>query len=123
MTDFVGETSDMPTPPPATTSTRPASTTGPSASATSPFQAAGLGGAAPDPSVWSEEQQQQFMNALLGAAASGRLPMGGEGAGGNPDQQPRRRVASSGSICSVHEGSVRAWLRATCLAFRFDVAA
>ncbi|KDQ55008.1 hypothetical protein JAAARDRAFT_38115 [Jaapia argillacea MUCL 33604] len=32
----------------------------------SPFTSAGLG-APPDPSVWSEEQQRQFMHALMGA--------------------------------------------------------
>ncbi|KAH9891202.1 hypothetical protein C8Q73DRAFT_792635 [Cubamyces lactineus] len=66
LSDFVGETSDMPTPPAAST---PASRNV-SGSARSPFEAAGLGSGVPDPSVWSEEQQTQFMNALLGAAAA-----------------------------------------------------
>ncbi|KAI0369861.1 hypothetical protein BV20DRAFT_995869 [Pilatotrama ljubarskyi] len=74
LSEFVGETSDMPTPPAAST---PASRNV-SASARSPFEAAGLGTRVPDPSVWSEEQQAQFMDALLGAAARGpeqsRLP-------------------------------------------------
>ncbi|KAI0324455.1 hypothetical protein GY45DRAFT_380364 [Cubamyces sp. BRFM 1775] len=66
LSDFVGETSDMPTPPAAST---PGSRNV-SGSARSPFEAAGLGSGVPDPSVWSEEQQAQFMNALLGAAAA-----------------------------------------------------
>ncbi|KAI0641087.1 hypothetical protein C8Q79DRAFT_991594 [Trametes meyenii] len=65
VSDFVGETSDMPTPPAASTP----SSRNVSGSARSPFEAAGLGTGVPDPSVWSEEQQAQFMNALLGAAA------------------------------------------------------
>ena len=94
LTDFVGETSDMPTPPAAATpqssGTRAASM--PAATSTSPFSAAGLGSTEPDPSVWSSEQQQQFMSALLGAAASGRLPMDGA-----EQQEARRRVASASS--------------------------
>jgi len=45
----------------------------PSASAQHPLEPAGLGGrgVSPDPSVWSAEQQQQFMRALMGAAAAG----------------------------------------------------
>ncbi|CDO71732.1 hypothetical protein BN946_scf184920.g16 [Trametes cinnabarina] len=78
LSDFVGETSDMPTPPAAST---PASRNV-SGSARSPFEAAGLGSGAPDPSVWSEEQQTQFMNALLGAAARG-------------PEQPQPRLPSS----------------------------
>ncbi|KAI0757546.1 hypothetical protein C8Q80DRAFT_1092190 [Daedaleopsis nitida] len=85
LSNFVGETSDMPTPPASMPGTRNASGAHPSS-----FSAAGLGAAAPDPSVWSEEQQQQFMNALMGAAASGNFP----GAG---PEQPRSRLASASS--------------------------
>ena len=87
----------MPTPPAAATpqsgSTRAASM--PAAASTSSFSAAGLGSTEPDPSVWSPEQQQQFMSALLGAAASGRLPMDGA-----EQQEARRRVASASSAAS-----------------------
>lgn len=34
------------------------------------FGNAGFGGAAPDPSVWSEEHQRQFLQALMGGAAN-----------------------------------------------------
>ncbi|KAG1741785.1 uncharacterized protein EDB91DRAFT_1222103 [Suillus paluster] len=34
------------------------------------FGDVGLGGAAPNPSVWSEEQQSQFLQALMGGAAN-----------------------------------------------------
>ena len=101
LTDFVGETSDMPTPPASTPGSRNVS--GNSASHTSPFQAAGLGASAPDPSVWSEEQQQQFMNALLGAAASGRFP--GAGAGALPEQ-PRPRASSTASSTTAVASSI-----------------
>ncbi|KAI0358872.1 hypothetical protein OH77DRAFT_1113012 [Trametes cingulata] len=74
LSDFVGETSDMPTPPATST---PASRNV-SGTVRSPFEAAGLGAGVPDPSIWSEEQQAQFMSALLGAAArspeQSRLP-------------------------------------------------
>ncbi|KAI0762475.1 hypothetical protein C8Q74DRAFT_1371505 [Fomes fomentarius] len=83
LTNFLGETSDMPTPSASTPGTRNVSD-----SHTSPFAAAGLGSATPDPSIWSEEQQQQLMNAFLGAAASGQLP--GVGA-----EQPRPRATST----------------------------
>ncbi|KAH9939035.1 uncharacterized protein BXZ73DRAFT_44092 [Epithele typhae] len=95
LTDFVGETSNMPTPPLA-----PRAASMPAPSATSPFQAAGLGAAPPDPSVWSEEQQQQFMSALLGAAASGRFPTdlnSSASASTHSLPAPRPRVASSAS--------------------------
>ncbi|RDX51570.1 hypothetical protein OH76DRAFT_1435579 [Lentinus brumalis] len=87
LTDFVGETSDMPAPAASTSGTRNVSD-----AHASPFNAAGLVSAAPDPSVWSEEQQQQFMNALLGAAASGQFP----GA-----EQPAPRTSSTSSFPAV----------------------
>lgn len=34
----------------------------------------GLGGAAPDPSVWSEEQQRQFIQALMAGSVTPQLP-------------------------------------------------
>ena len=94
LTNFVGETSDMPTPPISTPGTRNVSD-----AHASPFSAAGLGSAAPNPSVWSEEQQQQFMNALLGAAASGRFP----GA-----EQPRPRASSTSSSSTAVAPSIAA---------------
>ncbi|KAI0761161.1 hypothetical protein BD413DRAFT_591879 [Trametes elegans] len=91
LSDFVGETSAMPTPP--TTSTPNSRNVG--GSARSPFEAAGLGSGVPDPSVWSEEQQAQFMNALLGAAGRGgpeqpRLPSSSSSAapGASPASAP-----------------------------------
>ncbi|KAI0638888.1 hypothetical protein C8Q77DRAFT_1078163 [Trametes polyzona] len=87
VSNFVGETSDMPTPPAASTP----SSRNVSGSARSPFEAAGLGSNAPDPSVWSEEQQAQFMNALLGAAAS---------RGPEQQQQQPRLPSSSASVAS-----------------------
>ncbi|OSD05711.1 hypothetical protein PYCCODRAFT_1475213 [Trametes coccinea BRFM310] len=89
LSDFVGETSDMPTPPAAST---PASRNV-SGSARSPFEAAGLGSGVPDPSVWSEEQQSQFMNALLGAAA-------------HRPEQPHPRLPSSSSSATTSAPSV-----------------
>ncbi|KAG1775076.1 hypothetical protein EV702DRAFT_1120263 [Suillus placidus] len=50
---FVGEAQSMPPPPPPHS-----------------FGDAGFGGAAPDPSVWSEEHQSQFLQALMGGAAN-----------------------------------------------------
>ncbi|KAI8983280.1 hypothetical protein BD414DRAFT_77199 [Trametes punicea] len=85
LSEFVGETSDMPTPPAAST---PASRNV-SGSARSPFEAAGLGSGVPDTSVWSEQQQAQFMNALLGAAAAG------------PAEQPRLPPSSSSATPSA----------------------
>ncbi|KAH9850581.1 hypothetical protein C2E23DRAFT_869807 [Lenzites betulinus] len=85
LSNFVGETSDMPTPPTASTP----SSRNVSSSVRSPFEAAGLGPGAPDPSVWSEEQQAQFMNALLGAAA-----------GGGPEQRLPRLPSSSAPAAS-----------------------
>lgn len=61
--EFVGEETHLPTPP---VRSRTAS------DSHSPFQSAGLGNAQPDPSVWSEEQQQQLMSALMGGL--GRAP-------------------------------------------------
>ncbi|TFK28350.1 hypothetical protein FA15DRAFT_665313 [Coprinopsis marcescibilis] len=93
---FLGEESnDMPTPkaftPSPSPSPRPASqssTSTPSKSTTTatslnPLDAAGLGGrVTPDPSVWSPEQQQQFIQALMGASA------GAPGTGQTPLQSP-----------------------------------
>ncbi|RPD70841.1 hypothetical protein L226DRAFT_562663 [Lentinus tigrinus ALCF2SS1-7] len=95
LTDFVGETSDMPTPAHSSTP----GTRNVSDAHTSPFSAAGLGSAAPDPSVWSEEQQQQFMNALLGAAASGQFP---------GTEQPRPRASSISSSSTAVAPSIAA---------------
>ena len=39
-----------------------------SGSQNTPFAPSGLGAGVPDPSIWSEEQQRQLMNALMGAA-------------------------------------------------------
>ena len=51
----------------------------------SPFQSAGLGNSQPDPSVWSEEQQQQLLDALRGGP-------------GRPPQLPgQQRLPSSSS--------------------------
>ncbi|THH30390.1 hypothetical protein EUX98_g3793 [Antrodiella citrinella] len=55
--EFVGEQSRLPTPP---ARSRTAS------DSRSSFQSAGLGGAQPDPSVWSADQQQQLLAALMG---------------------------------------------------------
>lgn len=49
----------------------------------SPFSATGLGAGRPDPSIWSEEQQQQLLSALMGGANGPRS---------FPGQQP---IASS----------------------------
>ncbi|KIK43840.1 hypothetical protein CY34DRAFT_679905 [Suillus luteus UH-Slu-Lm8-n1] len=54
--NFVGEAPSMPPPPDMPP---PYS-----------FGNAGFGGAAPDPSVWSEEHQRQFLQALMGGAAN-----------------------------------------------------
>ncbi|KAL1952391.1 hypothetical protein VTO73DRAFT_1540 [Trametes versicolor] len=83
LSDFVGETSAMPTPPTSSTPSRNAS-----GSARSPFEAAGLGAGVPDPSVWSEDQQAQFMNALLGASARA------------PEQQARLPSSSSSATAA-----------------------
>ncbi|EAU93278.2 hypothetical protein CC1G_12184 [Coprinopsis cinerea okayama7 len=95
---FLGEdTADMPVPKPLTPDESQASSSAPSASrsttstttATNPVEAAaglGLGRLpTPDPSVWSPEQQQQFMRALMGAAA---MPPQGQGTGQTPLQSP-----------------------------------
>jgi len=54
--NFVGEESSMPPPPDMPRSSPPPFS----------FGNTGLGGAAPDPSVWSQEQQRQFMQAFMG---------------------------------------------------------
>ncbi|THH14054.1 hypothetical protein EW146_g6237 [Bondarzewia mesenterica] len=64
--NFLGEDTPRPSPPVATRSSR--ATPDPH---TSPFEAFGMGGTPPDPSVWSAEQQQQFIQAVLG---SGPMP-------------------------------------------------
>lgn len=95
LTNFVGETSDMPTPPASTPGSRNVSGAPPTHA--SPLEAAGLAGSAPDPSVWSEEQQQQFMNAMLNAAASGRFP----GVGPVPEQRRPRASSTASSVTAV----------------------
>ncbi|KAI0317912.1 hypothetical protein OF83DRAFT_1057774 [Amylostereum chailletii] len=62
--NFIGEESSLPTPP--SRQTRPTSNFN-----SSPFDMLGRdGGTPPDPSVWSPEQQQQFIRALMGGAAA-----------------------------------------------------
>ncbi|TFY70148.1 hypothetical protein EVG20_g2857 [Dentipellis fragilis] len=75
--NFLGEDSPLSTPPIITSSSP--------ASRSSGFDAFGLGGSPPDPSVWSQEQQQQLLNALLGGGpglgppnTSGTLPATGD---------------------------------------------
>ncbi|PIL30776.1 hypothetical protein GSI_06944 [Ganoderma sinense ZZ0214-1] len=94
LTNFVGETSDMPTPPASVPGSRNVS--GALPAHTSPLQDAAFG-SAPDPSVWSEEQQQQFMNAMLNAAASGRFP----GIGPVSEQQRPRASSTASSTTAV----------------------
>ncbi|KAF5376897.1 hypothetical protein D9615_007202 [Tricholomella constricta] len=74
---FVGEESSMPTPPnrPSPSPSPRAARTAPAAASTSPFAAAGSkANAAPDHPVWSEQQQQQFMQALMAASPLSRSP-------------------------------------------------
>lgn len=77
VSEFVGETTTLPTPP--RVSSRKVSDSEPRMTSTPPpsFQAAGLGGNVPDPSVWSEEQQRQLLSALLGSSPS-PLPVPGQ---------------------------------------------
>lgn len=84
----------MPTPPVSIPGSRNVSGAPPTH--TSPLQGAAFG-TAPDPSVWSEEQQQQFMNAMLNAAASGRFP----GMGPVPEQQRPRASSTASSTTAV----------------------
>ncbi|KAH6917730.1 hypothetical protein BKA70DRAFT_1395396 [Coprinopsis sp. MPI-PUGE-AT-0042] len=87
--NFIGEdSSDMPAPKPfidnsATPSPQPTRSSLPShprsSSSTASSRTAFENGAAPDPSVWSPEQQRQFMQALMGASAA---------AGGHASQMP-----------------------------------
>ncbi|GLB36710.1 hypothetical protein LshimejAT787_0309970 [Lyophyllum shimeji] len=74
---FVGEESIMPPPPDLPSpspSPRPSRTTPPTAP-TSSSTGAGFGpGVTPDPAVWSEQQQQQFMQALMAANSLSRSP-------------------------------------------------
>ncbi|KIJ98268.1 hypothetical protein K443DRAFT_104236 [Laccaria amethystina LaAM-08-1] len=83
--NFLGEessSSNMPTPNRFTPSPSPSPKPKPRSISTPPrtinqFDAAGLGAGSspiPDPSVWSPEQQQQFMQALMGAAPASPLP-------------------------------------------------
>ncbi|KAH7920493.1 hypothetical protein BV22DRAFT_1021089 [Leucogyrophana mollusca] len=64
---FVGEDTNMPPPRPTEESQRPSPP--PPVS----FGGVGLGNSPPDPSVWSEEQQQQFMQALMGGSLNPAL--------------------------------------------------
>ncbi|KAA1468304.1 hypothetical protein DENSPDRAFT_833549 [Dentipellis sp. KUC8613] len=57
--NLLGEESPLPTPPTFTSASPANHIPG--------FDAFGLGGSSPDPSVWSQEQQQQLLNALLGS--------------------------------------------------------
>ncbi|CAL1697030.1 unnamed protein product [Somion occarium] len=86
--EFVGEETTLPTPPSlsrtSTSSRKPSST---SISASSGLSSAGFGNHAPDPSVWSEEQQRQLMQALLG----------GGSAQGNAFSGPQPRIPSGPS--------------------------
>ncbi|RDB24603.1 hypothetical protein Hypma_008217 [Hypsizygus marmoreus] len=77
LSSFIGEESPMPTPPtrlspsPSPRAHRASSTAEPR----NPF--AGMGfepGTTPDPSVWSEQQQQQFLQALMAASPMSRSP-------------------------------------------------
>ncbi|PSS00609.1 hypothetical protein PHLCEN_2v4119 [Hermanssonia centrifuga] len=67
---FVGEETSLPTPPAGSRRINNASS--------SSFAAAGLGNGTPDPSVWSAEQQQQLLNALMGGNM-GPPPLPGQG--------------------------------------------
>ncbi|KAL4254480.1 GET complex subunit Get2/sif1 [Abortiporus biennis] len=73
--EFVGEQSSLPTPPLQQATPPRSRNVSESHPASSPFNLAGLGNNAPDPSVWSEEQQKQFLSALMGGVnASPALP-------------------------------------------------
>ncbi|OJA13475.1 hypothetical protein AZE42_04407 [Rhizopogon vesiculosus] len=72
--NFVGEESSMPPPPDMPRASPPPFSFGNMA----------MGGAAPDPSVWSEEQQMQFLQALMGGAA-------------NPSQIPQPQLPAAAS--------------------------
>jgi hypothetical protein len=66
----MGEQSDMPPP-------RPASTTSTTTSSTARTRTASSATATPsasDPSVWSQDQQEQFMRALMGSGLAGQGP-------------------------------------------------
>ncbi|KAH7910017.1 hypothetical protein BJ138DRAFT_1173400 [Hygrophoropsis aurantiaca] len=64
---FVGEETNMPPPRSVGETVRP------SPPPPFPFDMAAMGNSAPDPSVWSEEQQRQFMQALMGGSLDGSL--------------------------------------------------
>ncbi|KAI0063063.1 hypothetical protein BV25DRAFT_437927 [Artomyces pyxidatus] len=91
LSSFIGEESAIP---------RPTATSRPSRSApdphTSPFASMGLGGAPPDPSVWSEQQQQEMLRALMGGAGA---PAGSTrpstGSAGTPREDPLMALMSS----------------------------
>ncbi|KAH9949469.1 hypothetical protein B0H21DRAFT_889723 [Amylocystis lapponica] len=116
---FVGEQTDLPTPPTSRNvsgsyissgSQRSRDASGSRTSAS--FSAAGLGDSAPDPSVWSEEQQTQFLNALLGgsprpAAAHGqpRIPSASESSL-PPDDNPMAALMANMAQFTEANGSV-----------------
>ncbi|EIW86244.1 hypothetical protein CONPUDRAFT_148337 [Coniophora puteana RWD-64-598 SS2] len=73
LSSFVGEDSPMPPPKPPAPATEPRISPAPAPFAfeNSPSSTAS-GMPAPDPSVWSEEQQRQFFHALMGAGLGGQ---------------------------------------------------
>ncbi|KAK7688122.1 hypothetical protein QCA50_008492 [Cerrena zonata] len=95
---FVGEESSLPTPP-SLSRTASSSSRSPnndaSSTTSSGFMGAGFGDNGPDPSIWSEEQQQQLLQALMGGAGVGSPNLFG---GLNPpQQQQQRRIPSNSS--------------------------
>ncbi|KAG5643814.1 hypothetical protein DXG03_009590 [Asterophora parasitica] len=79
--NFVGEESFMPTPPsrqsPSPSPRAPAAASKSPSPGPNPLFSPGQGfnvNASPDPSVWSPEQQQQFMQALMNASPLSRSP-------------------------------------------------
>jgi hypothetical protein len=73
--NFLGESSDMPAPKlRASSSPSPSRPDTADNTGTSPFSGVLGSGPVPDPSVWSPEQQQQFLQALMGGAPLPQLP-------------------------------------------------
>ncbi|KAI0271732.1 hypothetical protein BC834DRAFT_967165 [Gloeopeniophorella convolvens] len=82
LASFIGE-DPLPTPPAA-----PRAPRGAPDARTSPFDSLGLGGAPPDPSVWSNEQQQQLLQALLGGVPQSGARSPAAGIAGTNDAVP-----------------------------------
>ena len=101
LANFIGEDPLLPPPIPDQQSRRPP------APQTSPFDTAGLASSPPGPSTWPNEQQHQFLQALLGSAPPNEShPIGiNPGSPGAETEDPLLSLISSLGVQGVFQGA------------------